>query len=161
KQSFIPSYLKDAIIEKLQNPNHPLCLPMCFKEYCQISISTDFSVLPKILLYYFEVDIIIDKGETGYIEIGFTKNLNNLNILPGWHSGSMGYHGDDGFKFDESGHYEVYSPLFSTGVTIDIAFEVALNENLFPIVRMRSHGGCVELNLGMKLFKFDIDSYAK
>ncbi|CAG8849026.1 9988_t:CDS:1, partial [Racocetra persica] len=35
-----------------------------------------------------------------------------------WHSSSMGYYGDDEFKFDESGHYEVYSPLYSTEDTI-------------------------------------------
>ncbi|CAG8816547.1 5119_t:CDS:2, partial [Racocetra persica] len=116
---------------KLQNSNYPLCLPTCFKEYLSKyvkcidnklmikyigpsdsdnqseSISTDFSVLSEILLYYFEVNII-DNGKTGYIGIRFAKNLNNLNILPGWHSGSMRYHGDDEFKFDESGYYEVY-----------------------------------------------------
>ncbi|CAG8794194.1 32964_t:CDS:2, partial [Racocetra persica] len=138
KQSFIPSYLKDAFIEKLQNPNHLLYLLMCFKEYLSKyikcmdnklmikyigpgdsnnqseSISTDFSISPKILLYYFEVDII-DKGKTG---IGFTKNLNNLNILPGWCSGSMRYYGNNGFKLDKNSHYEAYGPLYSTEDTI-------------------------------------------
>ncbi|CAG8801325.1 29626_t:CDS:2, partial [Racocetra persica] len=33
EQPFIPSYLKGTFIEKLQNPNHLLCLPTCFKEY--------------------------------------------------------------------------------------------------------------------------------
>ncbi|CAG8849741.1 20420_t:CDS:2, partial [Racocetra persica] len=79
------------------------------------------------------------------------------------------------------GFGKAYGPLYSTGDTIGccvnfvdchvfytkngtnlgIAFEVSLNENLFPIVGMRSRGGCVKVNYGMNPFKFDIDSYAK
>lgn len=54
--------------------------------------------------------------------------------------------------------------MFSTqknGTNLGIAFEVALNEDLFPIVGMRTRGECVKANFGMKPFKFHIDSYAK
>ncbi|CAG8639375.1 27796_t:CDS:2 [Dentiscutata erythropus] len=161
-QPFIPRYLKGTSIEKLQTSNDPLFLPTCFEEYspryvkCMDnklmikytgpgiddtqaeSISTDYPVPPEALLYYFEVDII-DKGENGYIGVGFAKNLDILDILPGWRFGTMGYHGDDG----------------------RIAFKAPLNDDLFPIVGMRTRGECVEANFGMKPFKFDIDSYAR
>ncbi|CAG8753834.1 40062_t:CDS:2, partial [Gigaspora margarita] len=92
-EPFIPSYLKDTFVEKLQNSNRPLCLPTCFKEYS-----------PKY------VKCMDDKLMVNYI---------------------------------------------------GIAFEVALNEDLFPIVGMRTRGECVKANFGMKPFKFHIDSYAK
>ncbi|CAG8833156.1 43232_t:CDS:2 [Gigaspora margarita] len=148
EQPFTPRYLKGTPIEKLQNSDDPLYLPTCFEEYspryvkCMDnklmikytgpgiddtqaeSISTDFSVPPEVLLYYFEVDII-DKGEHGYIGVGFAKNLDILDILPG------------------------------------IAFKAPFNDELFPIVGMRTRGECVEANFGTKPFKFNIDSYAK
>ncbi|CAG8800297.1 44432_t:CDS:2 [Gigaspora margarita] len=40
-------------------------------------------------------------------------------------------------------------------------YEVALSEDLFPIVGSRTRGECVKANFGMKPFNFDIDSYAK
>ncbi|RIB03192.1 concanavalin A-like lectin/glucanase domain-containing protein [Gigaspora rosea] len=202
-QPFIPSYLKGTSIEKLQNSDESF-LPTCFEEYsaryvkCMDnklmikytgpgiddtqaeSISTDFPVPPEVLLYYFEVDII-DKGEHGYIGIGFAKNLDILDILPGWRFGTMGYHGDDGRKFFGEAYGKRYGPLYSTGDTIGccvnfvdkhvfytknginlgIAFKAPFNDDLFPIVGMRTRGECVEANFGTKPFKFNIDSYAK
>ncbi|CAG8681563.1 2195_t:CDS:2, partial [Cetraspora pellucida] len=46
------------------------------------SVPTDYPIPPEVLLYYFEVDII-DKGEDGYIGVGFAKDLEILEILPG------------------------------------------------------------------------------
>ncbi|KAF0344412.1 SPRY-domain-containing protein [Gigaspora margarita] len=175
EQPFTPRYLKGTPIEKLQNSDDPLYLPTCFEEYspryvkCMDnklmikytgpgiddtqaeSISTDFSVPPEVLLYYFEVDII-DKGEHGYIGVGFAKNLDILDILPGWRFGTMGYHGDDGHK------HVFYT---KNGINLGIAFKAPFNDELFPIVGMRTRGECVEANFGTKPFKFDIDSYAK
>ncbi|CAG8454879.1 13181_t:CDS:2 [Cetraspora pellucida] len=182
---YIPGYLKGTPIERL-NSAYPLYLPTRFEE-CWTrhvnqaeSVPTDYPIPPEVLLYYFEVDII-DKGEDGYIGVGFAKDLEILEILPGWCPGTMGYHGDDGCKFYETGRGINYGPLYSTGDTIGccvnfvdqhifytkngvnlgIAFECALKEDLFPIIGLRTHGECVEANFGTKPFKFDIDSYAK
>ncbi|CAG8521313.1 15853_t:CDS:2 [Racocetra fulgida] len=84
------------------------------------SVPTDYPVPPEVLLYYFEINII-DKGEDGYIGVGFARDLEILDILPGllrWCPGTMGYHGDDGCKFFENGFGTKYGPLYSTGDTI-------------------------------------------
>ncbi|CAG8521294.1 15852_t:CDS:2 [Racocetra fulgida] len=46
------------------------------------SVPTDYPVPPEVLLYYFEINII-DKGEDGYIGVGFARDLEILDILPG------------------------------------------------------------------------------
>ncbi|RHZ84509.1 hypothetical protein Glove_80g44 [Diversispora epigaea] len=130
-------------------------------------------------LYYFEVDII-DKGEFGYIGVGFGEPNVSINRLPGWDYKSFGYHGDDGMKFSSSGVGVSYGPLFTTGDTIGVginffnrtafytkngihigtAFE-NVEGNLYPMIGLRSRGEIVEANFGRRPFKFDIDYYAQ
>ncbi|KAM0753364.1 competence/damage-inducible protein CinA [Meredithblackwellia eburnea MCA 4105] len=68
-------------------------------------------------VYYFEVKIE-NKGQSGYIGIGFSHRTVSLERLPGWQASSWGYHGDDGRAFCSTGTGETYGPTFTTGDVI-------------------------------------------
>ncbi|CAG8618421.1 11244_t:CDS:2, partial [Scutellospora calospora] len=155
-EPFIPKYLKGTYID-IHNQNS--------ERYDLLYLPTRF-----------------DDSLSMYIGVGFSDEFESrLRILPGWYEGTMGYHGDDGCKFDGEGLGQRYGPLYSTGDTIGccinfvdnnvfytknginlgIAFENKPNEDMFPIVGMRTRGESVEANFGMSPFKFDIDTYTK
>ncbi|PWA03004.1 hypothetical protein BB558_000842 [Smittium angustum] len=136
--------------------------------------------IPKISgVFYFEVTIL-NKGTNGYIGIGFCIGTAKLNRLPGWDTGSWGYHGDDGNSFLSSGGGKKYGPKYTTGDTIGcginfitneaffvkngvflgIAFSnLKFNNSIFACVGMRTQGEKVVANFGQKPFVYDIDSY--
>lgn len=116
-------------------------------------------------LFYFEIDII----EEGIIAIGFCSNLIKLNNMPGFESGSWGYHSDDGEFFNCSIINKPYGPTFTIGDTIGCCLNFInktvfytkngvnlgitlrdLNGNLFPCVGLK--GGSIKTNFGQKKF---------
>ncbi|KAF0541742.1 SPRY-domain-containing protein [Gigaspora margarita] len=114
-----------------------------------------------------------DKGINKIIGIGFCEKEADLNRMPGWDYGSLGYHGNDGKFFCCSGYGDPYGPSFSTGDTIGcclnfknntvfytknginlgIAFR-NLKETVYPCVGLRSQGGSIEVNFGSRKFKY-------
>ncbi|RGB40136.1 concanavalin A-like lectin/glucanase domain-containing protein [Rhizophagus diaphanus] len=131
-------------------------------------------------IYYFEMEVI-DMGERGNIGLGFGKKSCPLTRMPGWEKDSIGYHGDDGLVFFESPVGREYGALYSTGDTagcgvnflngtvfftkngihLGIASTHIFDGDIYPTVGLISPNECVEMNFGLKPFKFDIDQYAK
>ncbi|CAG8568280.1 10866_t:CDS:2 [Scutellospora calospora] len=145
---FIPSYLRDSPISLLNKRlTTSILLPTCWNPHDRApyvsvledgvsleyigtqeyrpgrnwidasSIRTDFPVCPEVGLYYFEIKVI-DKGERGCIGIGLTKGHIPLDRMPGWEHESIGYHGDDGLLYLQSGRGDKYGPLYTTGDTV-------------------------------------------
>ena len=67
--------------------------------------------------YHYEVKIL-NQGRGGYIGVGFSTWSSLLNAQPGWQLDTLGYHGDDGRKYEASGWGEEYGPTFTTGDVI-------------------------------------------
>ena len=98
--------------------------------------------------------------------------------LPGWDSGSYGYHGDDGFKFESKnrGQGEVYSYRFGSGDIVGcifdqkkktlsftrngqflgLAFENVQGE-FYPAVGTMSRASKISVNYGQQKFVFDVN----
>jgi hypothetical protein len=66
------------------------------------SIRADHGISSSCGLYYYEVTIL-NKGREGFIGIGFSTSSASLNVLPGWDTGSWGFHADDGNIFNSTG----------------------------------------------------------
>lgn len=49
------------------------------------------------------------------ISIGLTDKPVNIDMLPGWEAGSIGYHSDDGNAFDGQPYGNKYGPKFGAG----------------------------------------------
>ncbi|CAG8804484.1 3489_t:CDS:2, partial [Racocetra persica] len=108
------------------------------------------------------------------IGIGYCKSDVDLNILPGWVHGTIGYHGDNGRLYHERGTGEFFGPCYNTGDTVgkesSFYFETFSYDDLinyrilgemYPMSGMATKGECIVANFGTKPFMFDIDNYAK
>jgi hypothetical protein len=51
--------------------------------------------------------------------------------MPGWDSGSWGYHGDDGRLFSEDGRGTPFGPTYGTGDTIGCGIDFQKKEISF------------------------------
>ncbi|GLI60772.1 hypothetical protein VaNZ11_003004 [Volvox africanus] len=119
-------------------------------------------------LYYFEVKVA-DKGQAGYIGIGFCTEDVILARLPGWELHSYGYHGDDGHAFSGSGNGRPFGPPYTTGDVVGALFnkaersisyfkngaplgvafrDIQESSPLYPCVGMRTKGEEVVANFG-------------
>uniref|UniRef100_A0A914E916 B30.2/SPRY domain-containing protein n=1 Tax=Acrobeloides nanus TaxID=290746 RepID=A0A914E916_9BILA len=97
--------------------------------------------------------------------------------MPGWDYLSYAYHGDDGKLFCSKGYGNTYGPTYTTGdtvgcginsVTREIFFTkngknlgvanktVRTDQDLYPIVGIRSFGGLVRVNFGQQPFVYDV-----
>ena len=105
-----------------------------------------------------------------------------MMAMPGWQTGSFGYHGDYGKKFDKYGDGTHYGPTFEVGDTIGCGINInkqfvyftknseylgaAFNDfdiqkKYYPTVGMRSATGArVKLNHGHKEYKFDANEFS-
>ncbi|GIL50636.1 hypothetical protein Vafri_6765 [Volvox africanus] len=120
-------------------------------------------------LYYFEVKVA-DKGQAGYIGVGFCTEDVLLARLPGWELHSYGYHGDDGHAFSGSGSGRPYGPPYTTGDVVGALFnkaersisyykngtplgvafrDIQESSPLYPCVGMRTKGEEVVANFGV------------
>ncbi|KIM34017.1 hypothetical protein M408DRAFT_89481 [Serendipita vermifera MAFF 305830] len=143
------------------------------------AVRADCPIPPACGIYYYEVTVL-DRGNKGQISIGFaTKNL-NLSKLPGWDSGSWGYHGDDGLSFmGQPRTGATYGPRFGTNDTIGCGVNFLENNafytkngkflapvfsnlpdhDLYPALGLRTANEHVRTNFGESPFRFDIDAY--
>lgn len=140
---------------------------------------TLFPVPTGCAIFYFEIKVV-SAGRDGFIGIGLSAANVSLNRLPGWESNSLGYHGDDGNAFRDSGTGTPYGPTFSTGdvvgccwnlmkgivfftkngLALPIAFR-SVEGILYPTVGLQTPGEIVEANFGEQEFVFDLLTYAK
>lgn len=139
------------------------------------TIFADKPVPQDVPLYYFEVTIL-NKGDSGYIGVGFCADTVNPGRLPGWEPHSYGYHGDDGHAFHGSGQGRPYGPSYTTGdvigalldrsrktisfykngAAVGVAFYDVQEQQLYPCVGMRTKHEEVRANFGGAAFAVDI-----
>jgi len=140
---------------------------------------TLFPVPSGCAIFYFEIKVV-SAGRDGFIGIGLSAANVSLNRLPGWECNSLGYHGDDGNAFRDSGTGTPYGPTFTTGdvigccwnlmkgvvfftkngLALPIAFR-GVGGTLYPTVGLQTPGEIVEANFGGQEFVFDLVMYAK
>ncbi|GJQ08605.1 hypothetical protein GpartN1_g396.t1 [Galdieria partita] len=140
---------------------------------------TLFPVPSCCALFYFEIKVV-SAGRDGFIGIGLSAANVSLNRLPGWESNSLGYHGDDGNAFRDSGTGTPYGPTFTTGDVVGccwnlmkgvvfftkngLALPIAFRNVagiLYPTVGLQTPGEIIEANFGAQDFIFDLVTYAK
>ena len=78
------------------------------------SVRANCPVPPEVCLYYYEMKVI-DSGAQGFIGFGLCAGDVQLDRLPGWERNSIGWHGDDGHIFRDSGMGTAYGPKYGTG----------------------------------------------
>lgn len=137
------------------------------------------AVIPSEMdLFYFEVEIL-EPGHDSSIGIGLAPRGHSLGGMPGWYSGSYGYHCDDGQKFegDEIGMGREWGPcctrgdvvgcaldlkqrlMFFTknGKMIGVAFENVAQDQYYPVVGSFSDGSKVRVCFEPSNWMFDLE----
>ncbi len=66
-------------------------------------------------IYNYYEYIILDKGMEASIGIGVAERNYPLHRMPGWNRNGIGYHGDDGKLYHESGGGRRFGPTCTTG----------------------------------------------
>ncbi|KAF0356169.1 SPRY-domain-containing protein [Gigaspora margarita] len=145
-----------------------------------VSIRANHHIPPEVGLYYFEMTII-NRGDRGFIGIGLSKPGTPLDRMPGWGTGTIGYHGDNGRLYYERERGVNFGPLYTTGETVGCGINFFDNEifftkngillgkmvlfklekKIYPTCGMASPNECVFVNFGTDPFIFPIDHYAK
>ncbi|WWC67171.1 uncharacterized protein I206_101078 [Kwoniella pini CBS 10737] len=129
-------------------------------------------------VHYYEVEVI-DRGEEGFMSVGWMKKGTNLRRLVGWDKGSWGWHGDDGRSFEGQGRGERFSETWTTGDIVGCGIDFTtgqafftkngkmmghrfsnLSKGLNPAIGLRSVGESLSVNFDGP-FKFDIASYVE
>ncbi|CAG8552249.1 38_t:CDS:2 [Gigaspora margarita] len=183
---FIPQYLLDSPLDIYnKTANTPISLPTKFNKNDRArcvqvmdkeliirhagggtssSIRTDHPIPRNAGVYYFEINLLNDPAS-----VGLARKRFYLERHPGWEIKSIGYHGDDGMIYYESGHGSSYGPPFATGDTVGSCFFVSKGiackkifaGKLYPVIGMHTYLTQIEINFGAKPFKFNIEHYAK
>ncbi|CAG8836550.1 24568_t:CDS:2, partial [Gigaspora margarita] len=116
-----------------------------------------------------------------FIGIGLSKPGTPLDRMPGWGTGTIGYHGDNGRLYYERERGVNFGPLYTTGETVGCGINFFDNEifftkngillgkmvlfklekKIYPTCGMASPNECVFVNFGTDPFIFPIDHYAK
>ncbi|WWD22906.1 hypothetical protein CI109_107401 [Kwoniella shandongensis] len=129
-------------------------------------------------VHYYEV-LVVDKGEEGFMSVGWTLKGTSLRRLVGWDKGSWGWHGDDGRSFEGQGRGERFSETWTTGDTVGCGIDFTtgrafftkngrllghrfsnLSRGLYPAVGLRSVGESLAINFNGP-FVYDIEGYVK
>ncbi|MCJ1354083.1 MAG: hypothetical protein MMC33_004070 [Icmadophila ericetorum] len=128
-------------------------------------------------LFYFEVTIF-ETGSNSIVGIGLSRIDSPPLGMPGWKSGSWGYHGDDGNKFDQLGIGIRYSEPYGAndvvgcginfhtgrvfftknGYNLGTAF-AGVSGMLFPVVGLGERRVRVYLNFGQAAFKYNLEMH--
>ena len=147
------------------------------------AIRSNFYVVRTSGFFYYEIKII-NAGRNGFIGIGLCSKNVDLDRLPGWEKDSLGYHGDDGNIFKDSGIGIPYGPKFATGDSIGLCWNLVKkiifftkngaslknafsnyssfdNYQMIPVVGLRTPGELIQANFCKFKFEFDINSYIK
>ncbi|XP_052075980.1 SPRY domain-containing protein 3-like [Mytilus californianus] len=80
------------------------------------------------LQLYFEVEIVA-LGRNSIIGVGLVHDKYPLDRLPGWKSGSIGFHADDGSIFIETGYGDPYGPVWNVGDMIGCGIHLPSETN--------------------------------
>ncbi|WVQ85115.1 hypothetical protein IAT38_007280 [Cryptococcus sp. DSM 104549] len=129
-------------------------------------------------LHYYEAEVL-EKGEEGFMSVGWTTKGTSLRRLVGWGKGSWGWHGDDGRVFEGQGTGEKFSETWTKGDTVGCGVDFTTGQAFFtkngrmmghrfsklgkgvhPAIGLRSVGESLAINFTGP-FVFDIDSHVK
>ena len=144
------------------------------------SVRSSQSIPCNCLIYYFEMKVL-SQGEKGSIGIGITPNGSRVDRMPGWEDGTIGYHGDDGSFFHQTGYGADYGPKFSRGDVVGCGIVIEDGKVFFtkngtflgmapssfpkdifhvryPTIGLHSKHEAVEVNFGQEPFVFDISN---
>ena len=184
KTTFI-SYCYSKIINAFFQDNQIIkYLPLGTNDVA--SIRTTNPIPSSVNVFYYEIKIV-NGGHTfsdnvkDAIGIGFSAKNVPLDRMPGWNSKSIGYHGDDGGLFYESGYaFKKCGPTFTTGDVVGCGINQSENScfftkngdylgkifhelpsQLYPMVGFHSKNGLIETNFGQDCFAFDIENFRK
>ena len=100
--------LKGSVVEYsgLSKTSQPVGVAQISKPLCRLTP-------------YYEIEVL-DLGESSCLSIGAAALDHPLTHQPGWVSGSIGYHGDDGCMFNASGMGCSYGPSWKCGDVIGL-----------------------------------------
>jgi hypothetical protein len=84
----------------------------------------------EVCVYYYEMKVV-SAGAEGFIGLGLCAGDVALERLPGWEKNSIGYHGDDGHIFRDSGVGSPYGPTYTTGDTVGCCWNCITGEVFF------------------------------
>ncbi|KAL8814115.1 MAG: hypothetical protein Q9223_006639, partial [Gallowayella weberi] len=84
----------------------------------RIHVRADHPIPPQQETFYFEMSII-SNGPYGIMAIGLCRPETDVFGMPGWHTNSWGYHGDDGMKYHkDDGEGLKYSVTYHANDTV-------------------------------------------
>lgn len=127
-------------------------------------------------LSYFEVDVI-NAGEDSMITVGLCEKEceKGYDFMPGWVKGTIGYHGDNGGMFQNTGYGNRWGMRYSHGDVVGcgilwetteifftlngeflgVAYRCPLANQYFAALGLRSNGTQLKVNFGELAFLFD------
>ena len=85
--------------------------------------------------HYFEISLL-SSGKEGWFALGLAHTTYPLHRHPGWNTGSVGYHADNGHLYKERGHGEPFGPTCTEGDVMGcgIAFPVDSSESREAVI---------------------------
>lgn len=94
------------------------------------AVRANCPVPPQVCVYYYEITIL-SAGAEGFIGFGLAAKGVPVDRLPGWERNSIGWHGDDGHIFKDSGVGTPYGPTFTTGDVVGCCWNRLTGEVFF------------------------------
>ena len=131
-------------------------------------------------LYYFEIKISNEGGfSIGHIGIGLSSENSTIDAMPGWEKHTIGYHGDDGWLYNENSKGKRFGPTFGltdvigcgvdfmektvfftkNGELVGIVSKELANHTWYPMIGIRAWKAVVKINFGQEPFSFNIAIY--
>ena len=131
-------------------------------------------------LYYFEIKILNEGGfNIGHIGIGLSSENSTIDAMPGWEKHTIGYHGDDGWLYNENSKGKRFGPTFGltdvigcgvdfmektvfftkNGELVGIVSKELANHTWYPMIGIRAWKAVVKINFGQEPFSFNIAIY--
>ena len=163
------------------------CKEIEFRSHQQAHMVRANAVIPsELAVFYFEIEVI-NSGHDGSIGIGIASRGHSLQGMPGWYSGSYGFHGDDGaiFSGDKIGEGRSWGPEWSkkgtvvglgvqrnkagkmqvfftrNGKLLGIAFDNIIEDYYYPVVGALSANSVVRCKFHPNEWRFDLDNESK
>ena len=79
--------------------------------------------------HYFEMSLLAS-GKEGWFAIGLARTTYPLHRHPGWNTGSVGYHADNGHLYKERGHGEPFGPTCTEGDVMGCGISFPVDSSL-------------------------------
>eukprot|EP01087_Luapelamoeba_hula_P012781 TRINITY_DN3603_c0_g1_i4.p1 TRINITY_DN3603_c0_g1~~TRINITY_DN3603_c0_g1_i4.p1 ORF type:complete len:4801 (-),score=871.08 TRINITY_DN3603_c0_g1_i4:39-14441(-) len=151
----------------------------------EVGIMHSDAVIPDALpAFYFEIRVVEDgrRAHNNGIGIGLFPAHEKIYGMPGWYNGSVGYNGQNGFKFHSrnTGSGEMYGPSFGRGDVVGCGWtkwdgRVFFTKNgqhlgtafkhiygrFYAVVGAVEYGSRVTINFGQEPFRYNFGELLK